>query len=320
MSIEVHLDVKIFQEGLEVIHENGERPTLCMLAPDRMRLVVQHDSGVLLSWEHQAALQGEMVQTFVAPSQVVKMLTGGVLDKVDEMSVRTGGQEVRLQLQGAEGATKLMWQWDPAAFPMFAASDMIFTAYPNAVEIDVEAFATTVLESMAQPEKMDVVQQEQHAFIAIAQIAPSISIGGRYLGRQSVAYYDLQALAHAVELVGWGADRVLMGIKQYDGTPHMSMRTEHAGGTLQCIIKADPHIAPDAAKRTAAPAIYATKDEPESLQAPLPPPPFEQPKETRPLETSLIRPVGRKRPLDEMRQELLSAIDEEDALDSDETT
>ncbi len=309
MSVKTKLDVPTLQKGLHFMLDHDAPAALCMVRSDKMRMVIAHDAGFMLSWAHTHPRPVDTQQTFAIPVSIAKMLDSGILANTEMLSLETHEQGVRLLLQGSDGTSELRWQRRASALDALGAPrdlEPMLSLPPHAAEVSLAELSDIILQAFSQPRLPDPAQSSAHdTHIAIAPVAPTISVDGKYLGQteQEVAYFDLHALAGAVELVGGASDRVRVHVNTRS-KPFLIIAAARAGARVQCIIKAQ-----DTATQHGNGAQYDGMPLP-AWQVPQETVPHRPSKDPVPLEPGQLHNISRQnRPLDAMRTALLERLE-----------
>ncbi|MBN1286419.1 MAG: hypothetical protein JXB47_13555 [Anaerolineae bacterium] len=241
MNTEIHLDGQTVQDGLEAVREGGDRPTLCMVAPNRLRLAVMYDAGTVVSWEQALPLDVNHNYAFIIPAAVVKMLSCGVLDEADALSLQAAGKDVRMQLRGDYAAAELRWQWNSADLGKSAELEPLLAQPQHAVEVPSGELTAVLRQGLDQPDALDIIWQNGSALIAMIQVAPTITVGGRPLNQavHPAAYFDLKALARAIEWVAPRDGRIWVQVNGTGAAPFMVVAAKRGRGRVQCAIRAN---------------------------------------------------------------------------------
>jgi hypothetical protein len=228
----------------------------------------------------------------------ILILVGGILDGLELLNLRIEGQEVGLQLSNGQTPLELRWLWAPSAVD--APSDLAPLVAPpkQSVTVPTQALLDVVHKAIDDPEAIYISPE---GFVPIVQQnEPTLNVGGQSLGTTSRAiFFDLNALASAIDLVVNGGDQVVVQVNDQGDAPFLTIVSQHGPATVQCAVRAagtaPVAAAPPRADRAAPPSqsiapepasppvrFSAPAPEPEPSPAPEPEPAPEPPPEPEP--------------------------------------
>jgi hypothetical protein len=239
VSMEICLDAQMLNTGLGFALESGDRPVLCMVAPNTLRLVVVHDANLVVSWELSLQLEAPS-QAFVIPVHIAKILTGEVLSDMDTLRLMTEGQGVSLQLTGGDTPTELSWQWTPDVLSAPNELKRMLVLPQNPIEVRLEDLAAVVRLVQSQVQPPEQTQDVRRSLVPVMSVTRAMNLGGQNLGgaHSPLSYFDPRSLARAVELVA-SDNPILMEVTDAGGqTVFLTIVGERQDWRVLCALKA----------------------------------------------------------------------------------
>ncbi len=272
MSVEICFSAHIVKTGLSFALEVGEKPVLCVIAPNLLRLIAAHNGCMVLRWEH--ALERETsAGVFIVPTHIARLLTGGVLGASEDLCLTVEGQDVLLKLTDSDMPAALSWHWTPPALGAPAELEHMLTPPPHPINVQIADLVAIFSQAAARTLPPGETEDVRRSLVPVRPVARTITVAGRSLAQDHdlVAYFDPPCLTRVGQWLAScdGAEGIQVDVMDLDDkVAVLTLLGVREGWRVQCAIKS---VMVERAAERASPVAQPASPAPQTASQPAPP-------------------------------------------------